>query len=213
MIKLVENISFCAISLEINHWNVHCFTPVLQGSFCVCAMRDKVAMQSHLSLTGTITKSTLHLGWWISQNIQAKLDTGLVGEALTYWSLGDLSAISYCFIGASNGTKPLKWHEPMLTCSQWGPLAFKTTASFPSGQWVKPICNQCTVECCHNAVNFPPNPHERHPITCLVQTHDFYSASAIAVMYAISCYIGLHYNGTRYWNISFICINPSIPCN
>ena len=29
MIKLLKTISFCAISLEINQWNLHCFTPVL----------------------------------------------------------------------------------------------------------------------------------------------------------------------------------------
>ena len=28
LIKPRKTISFCAISLEINHWNVHCFTPV-----------------------------------------------------------------------------------------------------------------------------------------------------------------------------------------
>ena len=28
MIELVKTISFCAIPLEINHWNVHCVTPV-----------------------------------------------------------------------------------------------------------------------------------------------------------------------------------------
>ena len=35
MINLFKTISFCAISLEINQWNVHCFTPVYPADFPV----------------------------------------------------------------------------------------------------------------------------------------------------------------------------------
>ena len=63
----------------------------------------------------------------------------------------------------------------------------------------------CTVWCSYNAVNFLQNHHKRHPIVrplergmgCLLCIQTLYSASVRAVIYAISCYIGPHYNGTR----------------
>ena len=75
-----------------------------------------------------------------------------------------------------------------------------------------------TVRCRYNAVNFIQNAHKRHTIArplgrgmvCLLLINtDLYSASIIAVMCAISCYIGPRYNGT--W--LYIYINIYIYCH
>ena len=72
-----------------------------------------------------------------------------------------------------------------------------------------------TVRCHYNAVNLTENPHKRHPIACplgrgmgcLLWVHtDLYSSSIIVVMYAISCHIGLHYNGAWLYLIYYLYI-------
>ena len=64
-----------------------------------------------------------------------------------------------------------------------------------------------TVWCHYNAVNFQQNPHKSHPIACPLglgmgcnfwYDTDSNSASANAVLYEISCYIGLCYNGILF---------------
>ena len=66
------------------------------------------------------------------------------------------------------------------------------------------------MRCRYNAVNFLPNPHNRHPIACLwgrdmgcplwmITLIYVLLQSLTVVMCATSCYIGLCYNGTwRY---------------
>ena len=66
------------------------------------------------------------------------------------------------------------------------------------------------MRCRYNAVNFLPNPHNRHPIACLwgrdmgcplwmITLIYVLLQSLTVVMCATSCYIGLRYNGTwRY---------------
>ena len=79
-----------------------------------------------------------------------------------------------------------------------------------------------TVRCRYNAVNFLPNPYKIHPIArpitgkvwdvfCGFELFDLYSASDPAVIYAIPCYIGPLYNGTRLYDISPGCTNWAGP--
>ena len=62
-----------------------------------------------------------------------------------------------------------------------------------------------TVRCCYNAVNFLANPHNIHPFRArygvsFVSTHsDIWNAWVNAVLYELSCYTGLRYNGTRLY--------------
>ena len=66
-----------------------------------------------------------------------------------------------------------------------------------------------TVWCCYNALNFLSNSHKIHHIarpfrarygmSFMGPNSDLYFATVTAVMYAISCYIGLHYNSTRLY--------------
>ena len=62
------------------------------------------------------------------------------------------------------------------------------------------------VQCLYNTVNFYQNSHKRQPHSSSIRVRyglsfvgsysDLYSASVTAAMYAISCYIVPHYNGT-----------------
>ena len=49
MIKLFKTISFCAISLEINQWNVHCFTPVFSRTSDIVLWSTITFVQSQLA--------------------------------------------------------------------------------------------------------------------------------------------------------------------
>ena len=56
ILKLFKTISFCAVSLETNHWNVHCFT-LLWGRHCNMDY-------AHLKYRNMKTGS-----WWYSTNV------------------------------------------------------------------------------------------------------------------------------------------------
>ena len=66
------------------------------------------------------------------------------------------------------------------------------------------------MRCPYNRSNFLQNPNKRYPIAyplgrgmeCLFMGSNFnlYSDSITAAMFAISCYIGLFYNGTRLYS-------------
>ena len=64
IIKLLKTLYFCTSSLEINHWNVHCFTPVVMGGFLVPQHYSDVitgAMVSQITSL-TIVYSTVYSG-------------------------------------------------------------------------------------------------------------------------------------------------------
>ena len=69
----------------------------------------------------------------------------------------------------------------------------------------------------YNAVNFLTNIHKRHPIARMLglgmvysegPAFDWYSASVTAIIYTISYYIGLHYNGTWLYYCSLTSGQP-----
>ena len=84
----------------------------------------------------------------------------------------------------------------ILTCTKFGSFTWWRTAIWEN-----------RVRCHHNAVNFLSNPHKIHPFHSspvgtrygmyfVGSNFDLYSASFTAVMYVISHYFGLRYNGT-----------------
>ena len=64
-----------------------------------------------------------------------------------------------------------------------------------------------TVRCCYNAVNFLRNHHDQHYIDSPARARcgiyfvgtNSYLCSVNVVLYRISCYIGVRYNGTRLY--------------